>query len=137
MTFSTVIGPFNQRFYLRSQGWTWNPPWKLFTLNRSLSVSATSVLSSSSLSPFFLSSSPSFISSPSSSSFSSLNSPSNADYPSPLNSLSHHPQNLIEKIVQKYSVHLSLGQIVQQGDFVSIQPEHVMTHDNTAAVMTK
>ncbi|CAG8538548.1 28957_t:CDS:2 [Racocetra persica] len=42
-------------------------------------------------------------------------------------------QNLIEKIVQKYAQDLSPGQKVKSGDFVTIQPEHVMTHDNTAA----
>ncbi|KAJ3170866.1 mitochondrial Homoaconitase [Geranomyces variabilis] len=47
------------------------------------------------------------------------------------------PQNTIEKIVQKYAVNLPKGHRVAQGDFVSIQPEHVMTHDNTAAVMSK
>ncbi|KAJ3092675.1 mitochondrial Homoaconitase [Quaeritorhiza haematococci] len=47
------------------------------------------------------------------------------------------PQNLVEKIVQKYAVDLPQKHRVQQGDFVTIQPEHVMTHDNTAAVMNK
>jgi homoaconitate hydratase len=44
-------------------------------------------------------------------------------------------QTLVEKIVQRYTV----GQAapVQQGDFVSIQPHHVMTHDNTGAVISK
>ncbi|GBC09860.1 hypothetical protein RclHR1_09170008 [Rhizophagus clarus] len=46
-------------------------------------------------------------------------------------------QNLIEKIVQKYALNLSPGSNVKSGDFVTIQPEHVMTHDNTAAVITK
>ncbi|CAG8440985.1 12751_t:CDS:2 [Acaulospora colombiana] len=46
-------------------------------------------------------------------------------------------QNLIEKIVQKYALDLSPGQKVKSGDFVTIQPEHVMTHDNTAVVMSK
>ncbi|KAF0468899.1 homoaconitase [Gigaspora margarita] len=46
-------------------------------------------------------------------------------------------QNLIEKIVQKYAQDISPGQKVKSGDFVTIQPEHVMTHDNTAAVKTK
>jgi len=46
-------------------------------------------------------------------------------------------QNLVEKIVQKYALNLSPGSKVKSGDFVTIQPEHVMTHDNTAAVMTK
>ncbi|KAJ1562412.1 mitochondrial Homoaconitase, partial [Nowakowskiella sp. JEL0078] len=48
------------------------------------------------------------------------------------------PQNLIEKIVQRYAVDLPHPHYkVGQGDFVSIQPEHVMTHDNTAAVLLK
>ncbi|KAI8817413.1 aconitase A, partial [Fimicolochytrium jonesii] len=48
------------------------------------------------------------------------------------------PQNVIEKIVQRYAVNLPTpSHKVAQGDFVSIQPEHVMTHDNTAAVMSK
>lgn len=47
------------------------------------------------------------------------------------------PQNLIEKIVQRYAVDLAPGTKVAQGDFVSIRPEHVMTHDNTGAVMGK
>ncbi|KAJ3017346.1 mitochondrial Homoaconitase, partial [Thoreauomyces humboldtii] len=47
------------------------------------------------------------------------------------------PQTVIEKIVQKYAVGLQPLQTVHQGDYVSIQPEHVMTHDNTAVVMGK
>ncbi len=47
------------------------------------------------------------------------------------------PQTLIEKIVQKHAVGLEPGHIVQSGDFISIQPAHVMTHDNTGAVMSK
>ena len=47
------------------------------------------------------------------------------------------PQTLIEKIVQKHAVGLEPGHIVQYGDFISIQPAHVMTHDNTGAVMGK
>ncbi|ORZ40333.1 homoaconitase [Catenaria anguillulae PL171] len=45
-------------------------------------------------------------------------------------------QTLIEKIVQRYTVGASPG-LVRQGDFVSIQPHHVLTHDNTAAVLSK
>ncbi|CAG8556892.1 3433_t:CDS:2 [Paraglomus brasilianum] len=52
--------------------------------------------------------------------------------------LTDRPQNLIEKIVQKYALDLpNPSYKVKSGDFVTIQPEHVMTHDNTAAVMTK
>jgi homoaconitate hydratase len=47
------------------------------------------------------------------------------------------PQTLIEKIVQKHAVGLEPGQIVKSGDYISIQPAHVMTHDNTGAVMGK
>ncbi|HJL77881.1 MAG TPA: homoaconitase [Candidatus Marinimicrobia bacterium] len=47
------------------------------------------------------------------------------------------PQTLIEKIVQKHAVGLEPGHIIQSGDFISIQPAHVMTHDNTGAVMGK
>ncbi len=46
-------------------------------------------------------------------------------------------QNLIEKIVQKFAVGLDEGQVVQSGDFVSIKPAYVMTHDNTGAVIPK
>jgi len=46
-------------------------------------------------------------------------------------------QNLIEKIAQKYAVGLETGQIVQSGDYISIEPAHVMTHDNTGAVIPK
>eukprot|EP00732_Lithocolla_globosa_P000589 Lithocolla_globosa_v1_NODE_202_length_5196_cov_7.727290.p2 type:complete len:679 gc:universal NODE_202_length_5196_cov_7.727290:2523-487(-) len=46
-------------------------------------------------------------------------------------------QNLVEKIVQKYAVDLPENHVVRSGDFVYIRPQHVMTHDNTAAVMHK
>ncbi len=46
-------------------------------------------------------------------------------------------QTLIEKIVQKHAVGLKPGHVVRSGDFISIQPSHVMTHDNTGAVMGK
>eukprot|EP00906_Rhabdomonas_costata_P005612 RCo008381 len=47
------------------------------------------------------------------------------------------PQTFVEKIVQRYSVNNPPGHVVQAGDFVTIQPRHVMTHDNTSAVMQK
>ncbi|KAJ3282393.1 mitochondrial Homoaconitase [Borealophlyctis nickersoniae] len=47
------------------------------------------------------------------------------------------PQNVVEKIVQRYAVDLAPGTKVSQGDFVSIRPEHVMTHDNTGPVISK
>jgi homoaconitate hydratase len=46
-------------------------------------------------------------------------------------------QTLIEKIVQKFAVGLQPGQIVHSGDYISIRPAYVMTHDNTGAVIPK
>ena len=46
-------------------------------------------------------------------------------------------QNIIEKIAQKFAVGLEPGQTVRSGDYISIQPAHVMTHDNTGAVIPK
>ena len=47
------------------------------------------------------------------------------------------PQNLVEKIAQRFAVGVEEGHTVRSGDFVSIRPAHVMTHDNTAAVIPK
>ena len=47
------------------------------------------------------------------------------------------PQTLIEKIAQRFAIGLGDGQTVQSGDFISVRPAHVMTHDNTAAVIPK
>jgi homoaconitate hydratase len=47
------------------------------------------------------------------------------------------PQNLVEQIAQRFAVGLDKGQIVRAGDYISIQPAHVMTHDNTGAVIPK
>lgn len=46
-------------------------------------------------------------------------------------------QNRTEKITQRYAAGLPPGHRVRAGDFVSIRPRHVMTHDNTGAVMPK
>ncbi len=46
-------------------------------------------------------------------------------------------QNLIEKIVQKFAVGLDENTEVHSGDYISIQPAYVMTHDNTGAVIPK
>ena len=46
-------------------------------------------------------------------------------------------QTLIEKIVERYAVGLKAGQKVRANDFVSVRPRHVMTHDNTGAVIPK
>ncbi len=47
------------------------------------------------------------------------------------------PQNLIEKIAQGYAVGLATDHAVHSGDFISIRPAHLLTHDNTGAVMGK
>ena len=46
------------------------------------------------------------------------------------------PQTIVEKIAQS---HLAEGpkRPLRAGDFLSIRPHHVMTHDNTSAVMSK
>lgn len=44
---------------------------------------------------------------------------------------------LVEKIASRYAVGLAPGQAVRQGDFITIRPKHVMTHDNTGAVIPK
>lgn len=52
-------------------------------------------------------------------------------------SIKQVPQTVIEKVVQKYAVGLPEGRVVKAGDYVMIQPEHVMTHDNTGPVISK
>ncbi|WFD44973.1 homoaconitate hydratase [Malassezia psittaci] len=47
------------------------------------------------------------------------------------------PQTYIEKVVQKYAVDWDPSVKVQSGDYVSIQPATVMTHDNTGPVISK
>lgn len=46
-------------------------------------------------------------------------------------------QNLTEKIVQKYAQGLAPGKNVYSGDYVTIQPAHCMSHDNSWPVATK
>ena len=46
-------------------------------------------------------------------------------------------QNLIEKIAQKFAVNLNNETQIHSGDYIAIQPAHVMTHDNTGAVIPK
>ncbi|EJU04731.1 homoaconitase [Dacryopinax primogenitus] len=47
------------------------------------------------------------------------------------------PQTFAEKVVQRYAVDWPEGRAVKAGDYVMIQPEHVMTHDNTGPVISK
>lgn len=44
-------------------------------------------------------------------------------------------QNLIEKIIQRHAV--GVGDAVKSGDYVRLHPRHIMTHDNTGAVIPK
>ena len=44
---------------------------------------------------------------------------------------------LVEKIAARHADGLPKGAVVRSGDFVSIRPRHVMTHDNTGAVIPK
>ncbi len=46
-------------------------------------------------------------------------------------------QNLVEKIAQKFAVDIPEGKEIHSGDYISIQPAYVMTHDNTGAVIPK
>src|SRR5205809_395222 len=43
----------------------------------------------------------------------------------------------VEKIAARHADGLPPGTVVRAGDFVSIRPRHVMTHDNTGAVIPK
>src|SRR5215208_3593890 len=44
---------------------------------------------------------------------------------------------LVEKIAGRHADGLGPGTKVRSGDFISIRPRHVMTHDNTGAVIPK
>ena len=44
---------------------------------------------------------------------------------------------LVEKIAARHADGLRSGAVVRSGDFISIRPRHVMTHDNTGAVIPK
>ena len=46
-------------------------------------------------------------------------------------------QNFIEKIAQKSAVNTKTGTKIHSGDYIMIQPQYVMTHDNTGAVIPK
>jgi len=47
------------------------------------------------------------------------------------------PQTAVEKIVQSHAVGLAAGQQVSAGDMVTVRPTHVLTHDNTGAILPK
>ena len=47
------------------------------------------------------------------------------------------PQTITEKIAQSHAVDLKPGHEVRAGDMITIRPFHVMTHDNTGAILPK
>ena len=57
--------------------------------------------------------------------------------PSCLRLSSRVGQTVAEKIATRYAVGLKPGERVHSGDFINIRPKHIMTHDNTSAVMGK
>src|SRR5207237_4274033 len=44
---------------------------------------------------------------------------------------------LVDNVAARHADGLAVGTVVRAGDSVSIRPRHVMSHDNTAAVMPK
>ncbi len=44
---------------------------------------------------------------------------------------------LVEKIATRYAVGLGAGESARQGQIIRIRPKHIMTHDNTGAVIPK
>ena len=46
-------------------------------------------------------------------------------------------QTITEKVIQSHAVGLAEGHEVLAGDMVTVRPAHVMTHDNTGAVLPK
>jgi homoaconitate hydratase len=46
-------------------------------------------------------------------------------------------QTTVEKIATTHAAGLKPGQLVHAGDFIRIRPKHIMTHDNTSAVIKK
>ncbi|MCH2152397.1 MAG: homoaconitase [Phycisphaerales bacterium] len=51
--------------------------------------------------------------------------------------MSTSPATLVEQIATSHAVGLADGARIYAGDFVRIRPKHIMTHDNTSAVMGK
>src|SRR3954466_12095304 len=47
------------------------------------------------------------------------------------------PLTLIERLATRHAVGLAPDAAARTGDFITIRPKHVMTHDNTGAVIPK
>lgn len=63
--------------------------------------------------------------------------PSSSAILSNLESSRASPQTLTEKIVQQYAVGLAKDKFVKSGDYVTISPHRIMTHDNSWPVALK
>ncbi|MCJ1363285.1 mitochondrial Homoaconitase [Acarospora aff. strigata] len=63
--------------------------------------------------------------------------PASAAILSSLRSSPSVPQTLTEKIVQRYSLGLAKDKYVKSGDYVTLSPQHCMTHDNSWPVALK
>ncbi|KAF5567996.1 homoaconitase mitochondrial [Fusarium napiforme] len=48
-----------------------------------------------------------------------------------------NPQTLVEKIAQKHAVGLPQGKKIKAGDYITLNPAKIMSHDNTAAIHKK
>ena len=46
-------------------------------------------------------------------------------------------QTLTEKIFQKHALDINPNQKIISGDSIWLQPEHILTHDNTSAIIPK
>ena len=46
-------------------------------------------------------------------------------------------QTVTEKIAQNHAEGLSEGQLIRAGDMVTVRPFHILTHDNTGAILPK
>lgn len=44
---------------------------------------------------------------------------------------------LVEKIATRHAIGLASGEVARSGNYITIRPRHVMTHDNTGAVIPK
>jgi homoaconitate hydratase len=60
-----------------------------------------------------------------------------APFLSPSTNATSNPQTLTEKIVQRHAVGLAPGKKVKAGDYVTLSPKRLMTHDNSWPVATK
>lgn len=64
------------------------------------------------------------------------NLPTSPIYPSSTTAV-QTPQTLTEKIVQRYSVGLAPGKKVRAGDYVTLAPHRLMSHDNSWPIALK